>query len=420
MTRPDGIDLFSDRGRKWIESRTGEKVNLETLFTLELPWANTLQLHTESNIAELPSRLIVENYAEMYCSSPHVLVFPVISKSLFTRTLDLAYAHERAAGSDSAKACVYAFLSVVTQFGYGDNMREAIDCGSYASAAQGFMAQMVQEMTLDGLQSLIMLVCALSFPCRVVRNGVDEAQVQFQYFLGDLQAAAVSVSIATRLLYAFGAHTLSDSSRSYDKSVPECHIRDLFWLCYSFDKDICLRTGQPPSIHDVCCDLTLPTGYAQLQDSNILRDTVSIDRHTLPLYPFDLRLSQIKSEAYQDLYSASAHRKSNPEILSSIRALDEALEQWRLSLHPEFRPTLWFSPDTPVSAMNTQTTMLRLAYYHCVTIIHQASERCKSCPEHGPEHDGIRSSINLTMNASRSTLSYLQTALPVVKGECFW
>lgn len=248
----------------------------------------------------------------------------------------------------------------------------------------------------------------------------NESQIQFQYFLGDLQAATVSVSIATRLLYAFGAHTQYGNSQSYDKSIPEFHLRDLFWLCYSFDKDICLRTGQPPSIQDTCCDLTLPTGYAQIQDSNILRDTLSIDDHTLPLYPFDLRLSQIKSEAYQALYSASARRKTDTEILSSILELDEALEQWRLSLHPDFRPTLWFSPEMPVSAMNTQTTMLRLAYYHCVNIIHQASERCRFSQEHGPGHDGIRSSISLTINASRSTLSYLQTALPVVKGECFW
>lgn len=260
---------------------------------------------------------------------------------------------------------------------------------------------------------------ALPFFAKRVTDS-HKSQTQFQYFLGDLQAATVSVSIATRLLYAFGAHTQSGNSQSYDKSIPECHLRDLFWLCYSFDKDICLRTGQPPSIQDICCDLTLPTGYAQLQDSNILRDTLSIDDHTLPLFPFDLRLSRIKSEAYQELYSASARRKTDTEILSSILKLDEALEQWRLSLHPDFRPTLWFSPETPVSAMNTQTTMLRLAYYHCVTIIHQASERCRFSQDHGPGHDGIRSSISLTINASRSTLSYLQTALPVVKGECFW
>lgn len=152
----NGIDLFSDAGRKWIESRTGEKVNLETL---ELPWANTYRLYTESSIPVLPNRLIVESYAEMYCSSLHIPVFPVISKSLFTRTLNLAYGPAHVAGSASAKSCIYAFLSVVTQFGFDDNMHGAMDCGSYASAAQSFMARITQEMTLDGLQSLIMLVC---------------------------------------------------------------------------------------------------------------------------------------------------------------------------------------------------------------------------------------------------------------------
>lgn len=417
MTYLNGIDLFSDAGRKWIESRAGEKVNIETL---ELPWANTQRLYTVSSIPVLPNRLIVEKYVEMYCSSLHIPVFPVISKSLFSRTLDLAYGPAHVAGSASAKSCIYAFLSVVTQFGFDDYMHGAIDCGSYASATQSFMAQITQEMTLDGLQSLIMLVCNIIYSYWKRRTNPNRCQVQFHYFLGDLQAAAVSVSIATRLIYAFGAHAPSDNFHPYNKSIPVCHLRDLFWLCYSFDKDICLRTGQPPSIHDTCCDLTLPTGYAQLQDSNILRETLSIDDHTVPLYPFDLRLSQIKSEAYQALYSTSARCKANTEILSNILKLDEALEQWRLSLHPDFRPTLWFSPETPAVAMNTQTTMLRLAYYHCVTIIHQASERCKYSEEPGPEHDGIRSSISLTINASRSTLSYLKAALPMVKGECFW
>lgn len=152
------IDLFSDTGRKWIESRTGEKVNIETL---ELPWTNTHRLYTESSIPKLPNRLTVEKLVEMYCSSLHIPVFPVISRSLFTKTLDLAYGPE-AVGSASAKSCIYAFLSVVTQFGLNDDIHEAMDCGSYASAAQSFMAQITQEITLDGLQSLIMLVNALS------------------------------------------------------------------------------------------------------------------------------------------------------------------------------------------------------------------------------------------------------------------
>lgn len=37
-------------------------------------------------------------------------------------------------------------------------------------------------------------------------------------------------------------------------------------------------------------------------------------------------------------------------------------------------PDVMVSPKMPVSVMNRQTTMLQLAYYHYMMIIHQASE----------------------------------------------
>ncbi|KAF9884864.1 hypothetical protein FE257_001207 [Aspergillus nanangensis] len=413
VTYFNGIYLLSTEGRTWIESRTGEKVNFEKLCALELPWENTHHSQIESSLdslpsIEIPNRYILDTYVTMYASSLQSLVFPVISKSLFKHTLDLAYDPQRPIGSTSAKSCVYSFLAIVSLFGFDADIQGVMDCGSYAVAARGFTDQIIQEMTLDGLQSFTMLV-------------------QFQYFLGDLQAAAVSLSIATCLLYSLGAHTLpSDdplgTSQPYDKSNPECHLRDLFWLCYSFDKDISLRTGQPPCINDTHCDLTLPTDYAQLQERNIQRDEILSADNTLPLFPFDLHLSLIKSEAYQTLYSFSAQQKTNSEILSRIMNLDEALEKWRMSLHPDFRPTLSFFQEMQVCAnVNTQAVILRLAYYHCVTIIHQASTRCKLSPgDNESQLDGISSSISLSINASRSTLSYLRTVLPVVKGECFW
>lgn len=429
------MHLLSDEGQRWIESRTGENVRFEELCALDLPWANTRRLYMETlnagSIHELPSRCSVESHVKQYFSSFQSLVFPVISKSLFEKTLDLAYGPRSSFGSASARSCVYAFLAVVNLFEIGDNLQEAMDCGYFASAAQTFTVQITQEMTVDGLQAVIMLVrgyfpqtCLVLLPFQAI---LTTCKILFQYFLGDLQTAAVSVSIATRLLYTLGANTMSGvnpsgCSQPYDKNVEECHLRDLFWVCYSFDKDICLRTGQPPAINDSYCNLTLPSDYARLQDSNILRDSMSIDSHTLPLFPWDLRLSKIKSEAYEALYSAGAQRKSDSEILSSIRNLDEALEQWRISLHPDFRPTLSFSQDMPVSAnLNTQAVMLRLAYYHCVTMIHQASERGRlsdNCTE--GRLSGINTSISLAINGGTSTLSYLQTVLPVVEGECFW
>ncbi|KAL4880039.1 hypothetical protein BJY04DRAFT_219571 [Aspergillus karnatakaensis] len=406
----NGAHLSSDKTRRWIESCTGESANFEKLYAIELPWTNTSRLYGESSlqsnpIFDLPCRFIVEKYVNLWCSSFESLAFPIISKWLFEETLDLAYSPQHCFGSDSAKSCIYSFLSLVTLFGFEHEQQGAVDCGSYASAAQSMVDRITQEMTLSGLESLIILT-------------------QVQYFLGDLQAATVSVSIATRLLYKFNAQTVvsPEHPSTYDKSILEWHIRDLFWLCYSWDKDICLRTGQPPSIDDTSCDLTIPSNYGQLQDSNIQRHSMPISAQTLPFYPFDPRLSKIKSDVYRSLYSASARRKSDTEVLSTIRNLDHTLEQWRVSLHADFRPTLWFSQETPISEhLNTQAVMLRLAYHHCFTIIHQASEQCSLAslpPESQP--DGIRSSISLTIHASWSTLAYLQAAMPAVKDHVFW
>ncbi|KAL4965133.1 transcription factor domain-containing protein [Aspergillus stella-maris] len=407
----NGNHLSTDESREWIEACTGESINFDKLGAIELSWANTSGLYRGSNPQtdvhfELPSRPVVERFVQRWCSSLETLAFPVISKWLFTETLDLAYGARNRFGSDSARSCVYSFLALAAFFNIGGDIHGAMHCGSYASAAQSLVPRVMQEMSLSGLESLVILT-------------------QFQYFLGDLQAAAVSVSVAVRLLYKLNAHVPSSivDAIGYDRSILECHLRDLFWLCYSWDKDICLRLGRPPSIDDRSCDLTLPKDYEQLQERNILRESGPVTDQTLPFYPFDLRLSKIKSEVYHSLYSVSARRKLDTDILSTIRSLDHTLEQWRISLHSDFRPTLWFSEDTPISDnLNTQAVMLRLAYHHCFTIIHQASERCTQANyTHLQGHlDGISSSISLTIHASCSTLSYLQAAMPKVKDHVFW
>ncbi|RAK75057.1 fungal specific transcription factor domain-containing protein [Aspergillus fijiensis CBS 313.89] len=398
MAFNDGVFMTPEEEQKWIGSCTGETVDHAKLYAIELPWSNPCSgAKSHSSSPELPSRPVVEKYVKVYCSSYQSRVFPVISKALFTETLDLAYGPTDVFGSDSARSCVYAFLSVIYLFGLNGNLVEAHDCETYARAAQDFMASLVCEMTLSGLQSIIMLI-------------------QHQYFLGDLQAAAVSVSIASRLLFSLRAHTMSPCDSAYHKSVAEHHLRDLFWLCYSFDKDICLRIGQPPCINDTHCDLTLPIDYAQLQESNMQRETRSNTDDTLPLFPFDLRLSMIKSNVYQALYSTNAAKKPASEILSSIRSLDQELEQWRQSLHPDIRPTLSFHEETPVSrGLNTQAIMLRLAYYHCVALIHQSIDRCRGC-----QIRDLVSSDMLVTNVNQSTLSFLEIAMPVLAGECFW
>ncbi|CAG8329501.1 unnamed protein product [Penicillium salamii] len=413
VTALSGIDLLSTEGFRWIEAQVGEKIEGAKLNTFDLPWTCPRRLQdkasTAGSVTELPRRQVVELYVTRYVSSFQTLVFPVISKSLFVQTLDLAYGPPELFGHASSKACVWSFLSLVTLFGLDTNVSGTVDCGFTILEAQKLLPRLIQEMTVDGVQSLLMLL-------------------QLQYFLGDLQSAAVSISIATRLLYKLGAHMTPTQLGHfgpifrYDKRVLKFHLRDLFWLCYSFDKDVSLRTDQPPSINDSDCDLSLPLDYAMLQNINIKRHDLTPDDHMLPLFPWDLRLSKIKSEAYSTLYSASSYARSNSEVLGSIRHLDEALEEWRLSLDSDIRPMLWHTLETSVRAsMNTQEVILRLAYYHCVSIIHQASDRRDNLDSKtGVEPGFINSSDELSTTASRSTLALLGTTLPSLKGECFW
>ncbi|KAJ5561708.1 hypothetical protein N7461_000469, partial [Penicillium sp. DV-2018c] len=403
----NGIALMSEEGQRWIESRACAKMAPNVLRAFRLPWQNAGGLPIQNlryldAVFELPPRSLIEKLVAVYCSSFQCLAFPVISRSLFAKTLDLAYGQCGIHGFVSARTCIYAFMALVRLFGFDDELPEEISWLQYANEAERLLPSVIQEMTSDGLQTLVMLT-------------------QYQYFAGELHSAEAFVSIASRFIYAFDAH-LRPGPTLYDKRIAECHLRDLFWMCYSFDKDLAMRTGQPPTICDAHCDMTLPTGYVQMQNSNIQRTAVSITPYTVPLFPWDLRLSKIKYRVYDSLYSATAFYRAPSEILSMIRLIDDALEEWRLSLHPDFRPSLSFSQHTPVSiALNTQAIMLRLAYYHCVFIVHQASARFLSLTKDAYRQiEGIDGRLSLSVNACRSSVIYLQTALPAIKSECFW
>ena len=141
----------------------GEKISTAKLNTFDLPWTCPRRLQDEDPVAsgsssELPQRQVVELYVTRYTSSFQTLVFPVISKSLFVQTLDLAYGSPQSFGYASAKACVWSFLSLVTLFGFDIDVRGAVDCGFYTLEAQRLLPRVIQEMTLDGIQCLMMLV----------------------------------------------------------------------------------------------------------------------------------------------------------------------------------------------------------------------------------------------------------------------
>lgn len=201
----------------------------------------------------------------------------------------------------------------------------------------------------------------------------------------------------------------------------KCHLRQYFWMCYSIDKDISLRSGHPPAIPDDYCNLTLPISYSA--------DTSGLHVNSLgrPFLPGDLRVAVIKSKALQRLYSAQALKKSDAELLRDIRELDDELEEWRLSLHPRFRPTLssraadcTIDPNVNMS-QKMHYIITNFEYHYLMATIHQATSRCRSWDKgESGEVDGVSSSLALSVEASRATLIYLRTAVCVLASEAFW
>lgn len=236
-------------------------------------------------------------------------------------------------------------------------------------------------------------------------------------------------SIAARLAFMLGAHTqhhsnFSTQAPSFSEiaSRTQNHRRNLFWLVYTFDNELALRNGQPPSINDEHCDLTLPPGYIEQLYTYHGSIPSARDTYSIPFFPADLRLVMIKSRAYNSLYSAQALQKSNAELLKDIRELDDDLEKWRISLPPGFRPTISFSHETPTdSGMDMRKVISRLSYHHCMATIHEASGRCRARADgQSTVIEGVSSSLELAVEASRSSFSYLYTAQHVLDDDSFW
>ncbi|KAL4980949.1 hypothetical protein BDW66DRAFT_156087 [Aspergillus desertorum] len=184
-----------------------------------------------------------------------------------------------------------------------------------------------------------------------------------------------------------------------------------FLLCYTLDKDLALRTGQAHALKDDDCALDIPPAYSEHLHSCLNHSPGTDIDIRGPIFPVDLRPSMIKSRAFAALYSHNGLRKSDAEVIRSIRELDEELECWRTSLPPHLRPQLSFTPkhDKP---KNTFLILTHMNYYSCVNLIRLASSRCNAWrlpfPHGGTLIHGLQSSLALSVEASRSLLLFLR------------
>ncbi|KAK0614905.1 hypothetical protein B0T17DRAFT_592780 [Bombardia bombarda] len=433
-----GLPFFSAAGQKWISFCTGEEVAFPAIWGRTPPWQAQYRAHSfllpasgSTSAAEagslnqavvdmsLPDRWLVEDYLRFFRSSHFRLEFPVVDTIMFQNTINIAYEPCQSSPSPdsiTAKASIFAFLACMSLF-EGDRRPPgpSVDGAIFAIKAQHLFPILLQDFTITGLQTVLMLL-----------------------FSGQIPSSAMYHSLACRITFMLGGHTMPDpwSTADADSETARIdpagqqlkrHLRKLFWLCYTFDKEISLRTGQPPSIDDEHCDLTLPGGYLEIQYLDMYADVALRDETAVPILMGDLRLSIIKSKACNLLYSSQALRKSDAELLRDIRELDDELERWRLSIPPKHQPALALHQPHAMAEPKVEksdsirTMVINFEYHYLVTTIHRATGRCRAWAEgESFEMEGVSSSLALSVEASRSTLIYMRSAMNSLLAEAFW
>ncbi|RWA08280.1 hypothetical protein EKO27_g6832 [Xylaria grammica] len=418
-----GIPLLSDRGHQYMHSKTGQASTVENiraascqsnLQSLVLPVCCS-----NRELWHLPPKETVEELALAFFKSPFQRDFPVLDTLLFGATIEEAYGFIDGIPSLSQAhsiACVSAVLSIINHLEPSGRPLSTRDRDVYAAKAECILGHMMtMETNLVSLQTVLMLQ-------------------RYHLFNAQTERAALLHATACRMICALGGHTYQPPRHAGDEVTwaerQEYHLRTLFWLCYISDKDVTLRSGQPPLLTEEYCDLTIPgnyTGYfTQLQG---LGETITSNKYHFHFHG-NLGLCRLKEKIHRLLFSSHAFNLSDGELILRIRQLDEDLESWRLSIPLELRPKLSIPPMQAIPAQGSYTTLdirgahLQLEYHHLVIAIHTTVRRCgadnpdnKDLPD--DLHSVIHSSCDLSLEASRSTISFLKSSPTVLSEQEF-
>jgi len=166
---------------RWIASRTGQNPVFPSFWgsSADYPWRDPSRPNSSSPChfpayadaqhqyatvdLSLPDRAVVDECFHYFRTSHFRLEFPVVDTTLFADTIQLAYApcHGTPTPDQAgAKACVFAFLSVISLF--KDQSRETgpsiIDGFTCAMKAQQLLPLTLRDCNLIGLQTVQMLV----------------------------------------------------------------------------------------------------------------------------------------------------------------------------------------------------------------------------------------------------------------------
>ncbi|PKK53567.1 hypothetical protein CI102_2058 [Trichoderma harzianum] len=427
-----GMPIISENGLNWIASRTDQdtttlKFYLPRAGSGQPSWSfSAFQVHAPvGELWDLPDRDLVYKSFESLSSSYFLILFPLLDKVLLEETINTAYqTFEGVHASQThvaARACLWAAFAVLAHLRISEEFSATFSSGVCAARAQWFLGLLDGPADLLTLQTLMLLH-------------------KYRTAVGQCSSPEALHSTVCRMVCELDGHLQHPASpENSHLGRRRDHIRKLFWLCYISDKDLALLSSLPPVLTNEYCDLSVLNNEhlnhdAFLQSSSAATDTDNIDaiawNRVIPFLPGDPHLGMLKERIFRLLYSPSALKIIDSELLTRIRQLDDELESWRLSVPPALRPKLSILPGHGVPSATNFLTYLRsvqlqLEYHYLLTIIHTPVRRfgaAQGADTSPPEdlHSAMHSSIDLSLEASRSTLNLLNGPIAMLKQEIFW
>ncbi len=185
-----------------------------------------------------------------------------------------------------------------------------------------------------------------------------------------------------RLAHDLGLHTRA-AVANLDPVVARQYAH-VFWIAYILDKDLSMRARQPSIQRDDDIDIDMPTptisdncplnrgGHTNNDVPNKnpgVVTTLSGDAR-VNYFRARIQLASIQGGIYDYLYSARSQARSTSERAIALESLVHALEEWKLSIPPEFGTTT--APKTLSPASLSFFCVLHATNFACMTMINQA------------------------------------------------
>jgi hypothetical protein len=148
----------------------------------------------------------------------------------------------------------------------------------------------------------------------------------------NLKPATMLIAVALRLAHELGLHARR-GSESPDPSTALERDR-VFWIAYLLDRDISMRTGQPPVQLETDIDLEFPSD--EPEDGAGLVFTAD-SSSSLNFFRARVQLARIQGKVYELMLSMSAKNLDAYKRGENMALLHYILDEWASQIPPQFQ-----------------------------------------------------------------------------------